>query len=247
MSCWSISSQTSGPLLRAGGTAGQRCAVAGSAPSASVPAAAPATNARRVSLQECGLSAAMISSLVARALQHCGLGWTIASKSGVVSRSPLAPRRRACSIADQPDLALLWRFLGLCLACRIEAPFVIAALAQANRHAQAELAAEAAIGRQRRPALLHAVPHLEALEIIEIEEHADLRPLAAGPAHDGGNLRKRLARTRRHEVCRHVHVRLRDRLAQRIELHVVSRRMQIKRGELLLERPAVVLLRELAT
>jgi len=34
---------------RAGGTAGQRCAEAGSAPNASVPAAAPATRARRVS------------------------------------------------------------------------------------------------------------------------------------------------------------------------------------------------------
>src|SRR5947209_3296199 len=96
------------------------------------------------------------------------------------------------SIADQPDLALVGRFLGRCLARRIKAPFVIAPLAQANRHAQAELAAEAAIGRQRRPALLRAVTDLEAPEIVEIEEHADLRPLAAGPAHNGCDLGKRL-------------------------------------------------------
>src|SRR5215510_13271756 len=104
----------------------------------------------------------------------------------------------ASSIAEHPDLALL----RLSISCRIDSPFVIAALAQVYRHTQAELPVEAAVGRQRRPALLHAVTDLEAPEIVEIEEHADLRPLAAGPAHNGCNLRNRLTRTRRHEVRR---------------------------------------------
>src|SRR3954454_20466580 len=111
----------------------------------------------------------MTPSLVAQVLRHCALEGIIALNSSVVSNP-----RRVCSIADQPDLALL----GLCLMGRIVAPFVIAALAQANRNAQAELTAEAAMGRQRRPALLLAVPDLEAPEIVDIEEHASLRPLA---------------------------------------------------------------------
>ena len=83
--------------------------------------------------------------------------------------------RLQCGLIVAPFAAAMGLFVG----CGIKAPFVIAALAQAHRHTQAEF---------------------PALEIVEIEEHADLRPLAAWPVHHGRHLRKRFARTRRHGI-----------------------------------------------
>src|SRR5437870_2314412 len=64
-----MSSHTSGPFVRAGGTAGQRCAAAGSVASATVPAVAPAINVRRVILSPQG--SCVGSMFLSRAASLC--------------------------------------------------------------------------------------------------------------------------------------------------------------------------------
>src|SRR5215216_4248212 len=91
-----MSSHTSGPFARAGGSAGQRCADAGSVPIANVPAVAPASSVRRVNLLSNRIFFRMMPSAAATSSAWNTIAAAEDLGTGVVDelfRWPLAPLR----------------------------------------------------------------------------------------------------------------------------------------------------------
>src|SRR5262245_42414223 len=119
-----MSSQTRGPLARGGGSAGQRCADAGSPASATVPAAAAAMSARRLSRSdEC--FAMMIPRLRSWTLRPIELHHLEGSASKDSIRMPNGLAHFVMIVAARHDKLdrLASSFQGLCEVARLTLEF----------------------------------------------------------------------------------------------------------------------------